>query len=194
MDIYESYVELVYGFELTNSYEKNQITKVIGYLKDNNYKDEEILKYLLQNGPIILDVLFQGLTKNIIYYNNELVIESKAPIWHPEKANTTHEYYREPRCSFDMNNLLDFFYSKLKVPYELRDVKRDSGAFKHLLDKYKFTNFSSLDFIITLIKLAEEHEMFTTSVFDIEKYANEAYDMLINLVYYNKTPLIWRTK
>ena len=33
MDILHDYIELVYGFELTDSYTLNQITRVIGYLK-----------------------------------------------------------------------------------------------------------------------------------------------------------------
>ena len=194
MDILNDYIELVYGFELTDMYTINQITRVLGYLKDNRYNDEDIMHYLLRNGPVISDVLFNGLTKCVVYYNNELVIESKAPVWHPEKGTDTTAYYREPRCNFSINDLLDMYYSKLKIPYELQDRKRDTGAFNHMLNKYKFTNFTSLDYIVTLIKLAEENEMVVSEPFDINEYNTEAYNMLSTLAQYNKTNIVWRNK
>lgn len=194
MNIYDSYVELVYGFELTDVYQINQIKRVINYLKDNGIPDENVMKYLLKNGPVFSDAMFTGLTVNTIYYNNELVIESPAPIWHPEREGSTYEYYREPRCNFDMDNLIDLFYGKLKIPYELQDRKRDAGAFKHLLNKYTFTYFTTLDFIITMIKLAAESEERFSTVFSIEKFSDEAYNMLMTLVDYGKTVIVWRAK
>ena len=96
MDILNNYIELIYGFEVTDPYIINQITRVIGYLKDNNYTDDEIMHYLLHNGPVIGEALFNTLTDCIPYINNELSIESPAPVWHPEKGNVDHKYYREP--------------------------------------------------------------------------------------------------
>ena len=160
----------------------------------NNYTDEEIMHYLLHNGPVIGEMLFNTLTDCVVYYNNELVIESKAPTWHPEKGEFISEYYREPKCRFTINDLLDMYYTKLKVPYELQDRKRDGGAFTHLLDKYRFKQFTSLDFIITMIKLAEENNESSSSVFNIEKYTDEAFNTLMTLVQYNKTGIIWRSK
>lgn len=194
MDILNNYIELMYGFEVTDSYIINQITRIIGYLKDNSYSDDEIMHYLLHNGPVIRESLFNTLTDCVLYYNNELVVESKAPTWHPEKEETTTEYYREPRCRFTMNDLLDMYYTKLKVPYELQDRKRDGGALTHLLDKYKFKYFTSLDFIVTMIKLAEENNESPSSVFNIEKYTDEAFNLLNTLAQYNKISIVWRNK
>ena len=53
MDILNNYIELIYGFEVKDPYVINQITRVIGYLKDNDYTDDEIMHYLLHNGPVI---------------------------------------------------------------------------------------------------------------------------------------------
>lgn len=194
MDILHDYIELVYGFELTDSYTLNQITRVIGYLKDNKYKDEDIMRYLLHNGPVISENLFNTLTQCTIYYNNELVIESAAPIWHPEKQDSVSEYYREPKCNFTMNDLLDLYYTNLKVPYELQDRKRDGGAFEHMLNKYKFKTFTTLDYVVTLIKIATDNEESIVSPFSLEKYNKEAYDMLNNLSLYAKTRIVWRVK
>ena len=194
MDILNNYIELIYGFEVTDSYVINQITRVIGYLKDNNYTDDEIMHYLLHNGPVIGEALFNTLTKCVLYHNSELVIEPTAPIWHPEKGYEAVKYYREPRCRFTMDDLLDMFYTKIKVPYELQDRKRDSGAFRHLLEKYNFKYFTSLDFVITMIKLAEELGVCSTSVFEIEKYADKALEMLTESVENNKLSIIWRDK
>ena len=194
MDILNNYIELIYGFEVKDPYVINQITRVIGYLKDNNYTDDEIMHYLLHNGPVIGEALFNTLTKCVLYHNSELVIEPTAPIWHPEKGYEAMKYYREPRCRFTMDDLLDMFYTKIKVPYELQDRKRDSGAFRHLLEKYNFKYFTSLDFVITMIKLAEELGVCSTSVFEIEKYADKALEMLTESVENNKLSIIWRDK
>ena len=194
MDILNNYIELIYGFEVKDPYIINQITRVIGYLKDNDYTDDEIMHYLLHNGPVIGEALFNTLTKCVLYHNSELVIEPTAPIWHPEKGYEAVKYYREPRCRFTMDDLLDMFYTKIKVPYELQDRKRDSGAFRHLLEKYNFKYFTSLDFVITMIKLAEEYGVCSTSVFEIEKYADKALEMLTESVENNKLSIIWRDK
>ena len=194
MDILNNYIELIYGFEVKDPYIINQITRVIGYLKDNNYTDDEIMHYLLHNGPVIGESLFNTLTKCVLYHNSELVIEPTAPIWHPEKGYEAVKYYREPRCRFTMDDLLDMFYTKIKVPHELQDRKRDSGAFRHLLEKYNFKYFTSLDFVITMIKLAEELGVCSTSVFEIEKYADKALEMLTESVENNKLSIIWRDK
>ena len=194
MDILNNYIELIYGFEVKDPYVINQITRVIGYLKDNDYTDDEIMHYLLHNGPVIGEALFNTLTKCVLYHNSELVIEPTAPIWHPEKGYEAMKYYREPRCRFTMDDLLDMFYTKIKVPHELQDRKRDSGAFRHLLEKYNFKYFTSLDFVITMIKLAEEYGVCSTSVFEIEKYADKALEMLTESVENNKLSIIWRDK
>ena len=194
MDILNNYIELIYGFEVKDPYVINQITRVIGYLKDNDYTDDEIMHYLLHNGPVIGEALFNTLTKCVLYHNSELVIEPTAPIWHPEKGYEAMKYYREPRCRFTMDDLLDMFYTKIKVPHELQDRKRDSGAFRHLLEKYNFKYFTSLDFVITMIKLAEEFGVCSTSVFEIEKYADKALEMLTESVENNKLSIIWRDK
>ena len=194
MDILNNYIELIYGFEVKDPYVINQITRVIGYLKDNDYTDDEIMHYLLHNGPVIGEALFNTLTKCVLYHNSELVIEPTAPIWHPERGYEAMKYYREPRCRFTMDDLLDMFYTKIKVPHELQDRKRDSGAFRHLLEKYNFKYFTSLDFVITMIKLAEEYGVCSTSVFEIEKYADKALEMLAESVENNKLSIIWRDK
>lgn len=194
MDILNNYIELIYGFEVKDPYVINQITRVIGYLKDNDYTDDEIMHYLLHNGPVIGEALFTTLTKCVLYHNSELVIEPTAPIWHPERGYEAMKYYREPRCRFTMDDLLDIFYTKIKVPHELQDRKRDSGAFRHLLEKYNFKYFTSLDFVITMIKLAEEYGVCSTNVFEIEKYADKALEMLTESVENNKLSIIWRDK
>lgn len=195
MDIKNRYITIAYGYEIDDPDVLNSITKIIGYLQDNEYTDNEILHYLICTGPYISDKLFNGLTNyETVYYNNELVIESDAPVWHPENGNLDRTYYREPRCSFYIEDLLNLFYDKLKVPVELRDKKRDIGGLNHLLNKYKFSKFSTVDFIITLIKIAEDNELRTCNVFDIEQYADEAYDMFMYLVNSNRTRMIWRVK
>ena len=110
------------------------------------------------------------------------------------------EYYKEYEILRDLSPevferaILDMFYTKIKVPYELQDRKRDSGAFRHLLEKYNFKYFTSLDFVITMIKLAEEYGVCSTSVFEIEKYADKALEMLTESVENNKLSIIWRDK
>ena len=45
-----------------------------------------------------------------------------------------------------------------------------------------------------MIKLAEENNESSSSVFNIEKYTDEAFNTLMTLVQYNKTGIIWRSK
>lgn len=193
MDILNTYIELIYGFEITDVTILNKLTSVIGYMKDNGFTDEEIINHLIHKGPEI-DELFTELTENTLYYNNELVIESPAPIWHPEKQSVVYNYYREPRCKFSMDNLLNMYYSKLNIPVELRDRKRDTGAFEHMLNKFKFKDFSALDYIMTLIKLAEQYEVVPNNPFKLEEYSQEAFEKLNILVSYDKTRMVWRDK
>ena len=93
-----------------------------------------------------------------------------------------------------MDDLLDLYYNKLKVPCELQDRKRDGGAFNHMLDKYRLSFVSSLDFIITMIKQAENDDMKATSPFDIEEYKQQAFEALQVIVAHKRPEIIWRSK
>lgn len=194
MDIYNSYIELAYGYELTDEYEINRITRVIGYLQDNGFTNDEVMYHLIHYGPVINEVLFNGLTQCIPYINNELLIESKAPTWHPEKGATVSDFYREPRCRYTMDDLLIFYYTVFKIPPELRDNKADAGAFRHMLDKYKFKDFSSLDFVLAMIKAAANEDRKVTGPFDIQEYRDNAYNTLYRILEYKRPIIVWRDK
>ena len=45
-----------------------------------------------------------------------------------------------------------------------------------------------------MIKLSEESSAFSANVFDIEKHADEAFEILTELAESNKISIIWRDK
>ena len=63
-----------------------------------------------------------------------------------------------------------------------------------MLDKYRLSFVSSLDFIITMIKQAENDDMKATSPFDIEEYKQQAFEVLQVIVAHKRPEIIWRSK
>lgn len=193
--IYNKYIGIVYGYELEDKELINTIKINIGYLIDNNLSDEEALYYMfLHHGNIENDLWKDKLTKpNTFYYHSLLRITNDVPTWNPEEKEKTSKFFLEMKFNFNMDNLLNYYYSQLLVPVELRDYKRDSGALQHLLNKYNFSNWDSLDFILTLIDIANTNETQICNVFDLEKNTKDAFERLSYICDFIKTKeIIWR--
>lgn len=195
MDIYNKYIEIAYGYEIEDNKLKNSITALIGHYRDCNIDDNKILFLLLENG-INLAEFKDTLTKKDTYYcHSQLRINSKSPIWHPERGQTTFPYYLEMKSLYTMNDLLSYYYSTTLIPAELRNFNKDAGSFKHLLDKYVFKRFDSLDVILTCIDITKDKELRVTKVFDLENVIQDAYELLQYLYCNNKNnQIVWREK
>lgn len=155
------------------------------YLKDNNFKDDEIIKTLNRVGKTTItgnDLpidLWEGslLEKDRFYYSDIFHIKSKPPSWNPiTYTEVCEEYFLEMRIKFTMNDLLSFYYDKCRVPQGLQNDKKDAGAFNHLIKKYEvFSNVPGIDYVIALINKAgsDIEKNFISNVFEIEEYNKE---------------------
>lgn len=194
-EVYNMYVSISYGHEIEDKDLINKIKCSAGYLLDNKMTVKQTLTYLINNNADINDDLWEGkLTKpNTYYFHNQLRITNDVPIWTPVTEEKTTKFYVEMKFNYTMKDLLDYYYNQLLIPLELRDEKRDSGALTHLINKFHFKSWDSLDFILCLIDIARENETTINNVFDLEKNTTESYDMM---EYYNNhtrnKSIIWR--
>lgn len=172
-----------------------KIKTIIEHLLDNNFDDKFILNYLIENGPSLKECLWKDslLKKDAFYYHNKLRITPKSSIWNVNIKEKSNKFYLEMKIDFKMSDLLEYYYTTLNIPVSFRDYKRDSGAFRYMLNKKYLNNLESIDFVLTLIDYNKENENdFLSSPFDL-KYQKEVYNKLnyiINNSKYNK--IIWR--
>jgi hypothetical protein len=181
--------------------------KTIAYLWDNGYDEKEIMQILIRccvkggiNPNNLPDILWENslLEKNAFYYHNILHITSKPPIWDPVTlTEKTEPYFMEMKIKFTMEDLLSYYYNKLLVPIELRDRKKDIGAFEHLLKKYKSMKVKPIDFVLTLIDTASlDEEIKVFNVLDLSKVEREVYDFYENTIpmaiYSKANVIVWR--
>lgn len=184
-----------------------QTEKTVSFLVDNLYSDKDIMQILINIGKTdailpedLPDELWDNtLTeRDIFYYHSELHITSKPPKWDPISMKEIVEpFFMEMKINYTMDDLLTYYYVKTCVPLELRDEKKDVGAFKHLLDKYKKMKVTSLDFVLTLIDFAtrDEKEQIV-NVLDLGKYEADVYnhyEAIIPMATYERANrIIWR--
>lgn len=200
--------------------EYNQVLSTASYLKDNGKTNKDVFKILMSSNIDLPEdcemssveraiVKFNDLPeylwndsllkKNTYYYNNRLHITSKPPTWNPKTFQEECEpFFMEMLISFTMNDLLDTYNIECRVPLGLRDTARDTGAFKHLLNKYNKLKAPSIDYIILMIDLAskDKDNEFIANPFELESYSKEAFAILENVAEeaaLNKSNIIiWR--
>ena len=94
-----------------------------------------------------------------VFRHHELQIHSLPGGFDPETCTVIKRpYYLEMKSRYTMNNLLDYYYTKLVVPMLFRDEKRDIGAFKHLFSSFKSPLIDSVDFILFVIDYVSSYE------------------------------------
>lgn len=201
-----SYYRLSKGI-LPNATTIAQTEKTVNFLIDNNYSDKDIMQILINIGKTgailpedLPDELWEGMLteRDVFYYHSDLHITSKPPKWDPISMKEIVEpFFMEMKIKYSINDLLTYYYTKLCVPIELRDDKKDIGAFKHLLDKYKKMKVKSLDFVLTLIDFAnrDENEQIV-NVLDLGKYEAEVfnhYETVIPMATFERANrIVWR--
>lgn len=181
--------------------------KTIGYLVDNGLSKEEILTTLINTGkgdavaPTDLpESLWDNslMEKDKFYYHNILHLTSPPPKWNPVTLQEeVSAYYLEMKIEFTEQDLLYYYYAKLRVPVELRDEKKDLGGFKFLLEKYKKMKVESLDFVLSLIDFCvDNEEIKVLNVLDLSKAEKEVYDYyeyITSMAEHDKAnKIIWR--
>lgn len=176
-----NYYLIARGIE-PNEIDYKRTLATANYLKDNGYSNNEILKILIScnkdavKGDNLPEELWNDslIEKDRFYYSDILHIKSKPPSWNPKTfKEECPSFFLEMKIKFSMNDLLNYYYDKCRIPLALQDDKKNAGAFKHLIAKYEaFKNAPGLDYVIALINKAsedKEKEMFT-EVFEIESY------------------------
>ena len=185
--------EICYGKEPT---EREIALLEIQYqrLQDNGFTKKEAKDLMIYNKLSTDNLLFEDsiiiTDDDTIYYHYELQIHSKPGGFDPETCTIIKQpYYLEMKYRYTMNDLLEYYYNKLLVPIAFRDVKRDSGAFTHMINTYKFESIKSVDFILYLIDYAISIKYKISNPLDLKNIAQEAYEYLeSNIICYK--PLI----
>lgn len=191
----ESYAYVVYGHIIEDEDLLKRLKRTINYLIDNNYDNTFIFSYLLDHGPVISEVLWHNtlLKPDTFYYHEQLVIMPGPSIWHPNMKEKSQKFYLEMKIKYTIDDLLNYYYTELLIPVELRDKNKDKGAFEHMLNKYTKFRCEPIDFILYLIDYNKQQEAFVTNVFDLQKYERETYEK-INYIVENSLHknIVWR--
>ena len=188
--------EICYGEEPS---EKVLALLEIQYIRlmDNGFTDKEAQKLMLDNHLYTNDLIYEDsliLTSDeTVYYHNELQIHSKPGSYNPETGIIEKQpYYLEMRRRYTMEELLDYYYNKLMVPIHFRNTKRDIGAFKHIINDYKFDNINTIDFILFIIDYVTSKEIKISNPLDLKNWAQQTYEYLENYIICYKPKIVFR--
>lgn len=188
--------EICYGIEPT---EKEIALLEIQYqrLQDNGFTNKEARQLMLDNKLSTDDLLYEDsiitTSDDTIYYHYELQIHSKPGGFDPETCKVIKQpYYLEMKYRYTMDALLDYYYNKLLVPIMFRDVKRDTGAFYHMINTYKFEKMNSVDFILYVIDYAVSNKYKVSNPLDLKNLAQDTYEYLESYVICYKPVIRYR--
>jgi hypothetical protein len=192
MDFVELYYNLVWGcYPFDTNENKIKSQKVIDYLIETKISEADMLS-LVENAAredcltpqMLPDFLWEGslLQRDRFYYHSVLHLTSKAPTWDPvlNKREST-PFYLEMKIRFSMEDLLTYYYNLFSVEYGLRDVKKDSGSFNYLLNRFsKFSFIEPVDFTLSLMDYAKsQSDNYTVkNVLDISTFESDVYKLL----------------
>lgn len=187
----------------------NRTLSTARYLEVNGFSHSEIFKLFKLiskqkiEGQDLPKSLWKDslLEKDVFYYHNEFHITSKPPTWNPVTFKEECEpFFIEMKIKYTMQDLINRFYDKCKVPIGLRDDKLVEGGLKHLLWKYNNLSAPAIDYIMVMIDLADQDvdRDLMNNVFDIEKYSKEAFIILEDMVqeakFAKSNEIIWRNE
>lgn len=193
--VINDYLALTYGSMIDDIDTLNNIKKIAYYLLDNKYNDSDILKYLITNNTELVDSLWDDslLKPDTFYYHEQLTIMPGPSVWNPNIKEESNKFYLEMKIKYTIDDLLNYYYNNLLIPVELRNTKKDSKAFEHMLKQYNKFKMQPIDFILYLIDYSTLEGNRISNVFDLQKYEREVYDktnyIIENTI--NKN-IIWR--
>ena len=181
--------EICFGVEPT---EKELALLEIQYhrLLDNGFSDKEARTLLIDNKLYIDDILYEDsiitTLDDTVYYHYELQIHSKPGGFNPETCTIIKEpYYLEMKYRYTIDDLLEYYYSKISVPIHFRDIKRDKGAFNHIINSYRFDNITTVDFILFIIDYVATNKYRINNPLDLKNWAQDTYEYLeANIICY----------
>ena len=177
--------------------EKDLLLLEIKYqrLIDNGYTDKEA-KNILINSKLNIDNYEHAdsiINGDKLYRHCELQIHSIPGGFDPETCTIIKRpYYLEMKSRYTMNNLLDYYYTKLVVPMLFRDEKRDIGAFKHLFSSFKSPLIDSVDFILFVIDYVSSYEYKVNNPLELKNWFQQTYEYLEQYVLSTKIEIVNR--
>ena len=187
--------ELCYGIEPE---ERDLLLLEIKHqrLLDNGYSNKEANKILIDTKLNIENYEHKDSILNEedpIYRHHELQIHSKPGGFDPATCTVIKRpYYLEMKCRYTINNLLDYYYTKLIVPPLFRDNKRDIGAMNHLLNSFKSPIISSVDFLLFVIDYVASNQYKLTNPLELKNWFQQTYEYLEQFVLSTKLELVNR--
>ena len=187
--------ELCYGAEPE---EKELALLEIKYqrLIDNGYSNKEATKILIDTKLNIDNYEHKDSILNEedpVYRHHELQIHSKPGGFDPVTCTVIKRpYYLEMKKRYTINNLLDYYYTKLIVPPLFRDNKRDIGAMNHLLSSFKSPIISSVDFLLFVIDYVSSNQYKLNNPLELKNWFQQTYEYLEQFVLSTKLELVDR--
>ena len=186
--------ELCYGVEPE---EKDLLLLEIKHqrLIDNGYTNKEANKILIDTKLNIDNYEHSDsiIEANTLYRHHELQIHSKPGGFDPATCTVIKRpYYLEMKVRYTMDNLLDYYYTKLVVPLMFRDEKRDIGAMKHLISSFKSPMINSVDFILFVIDYVASNQYKVNNPLDLKNWFQNTYEYLEHFVLSTKLELVNR--
>ena len=187
--------ELCYGAEPE---EKELALLEIKYqrLIDNGYSNKEATKILIDTKLNIDNYEHKDSILNEedpVYRHHELQIHSKPGGFDPVTCTVIKRpYYLEMKRRYTMDNLLDYYYTKLIVPPLFRDNKRDIGAMNHLLSSFKSPIISSVDFLLFVIDYVSSNQYKLNNPLELKNWFQQTYEYLEQFVLSTKLELVDR--
>ena len=164
-------------------------------LLDNGYTVKEANKILIDTKLNIDNYEHSDsiIDSDIVFRHHELQIHSKPGGFDPVTCTVIKRpYYLEMKVRDTMDNLLNYYYTKLIVPPLFRDEKRDIGAFNHLISSFKSPVINSVDFILFVIDFAASNDYKTNNPLDLKNWFQSTYEYLEQFVLNTKLELVNR--
>lgn len=207
-DMIMKYYSIILGKEPDIS-KMNRTISTAKYLLDNNYTNKEIFNIFskINKEEIKVEDLPEELwnesllSKCVYYYSGMFHIKSKPPIWNPITFKEECEpFFKEMKMHFSLEDLLEYYYDKCRVPLKIRDEKRDAASFEFLLKKYNNLDIPNIDYIIYMINLYSEdiNKDYSTQVFEIEEYRTETLKFFDKISkeadLYKENQIVWRNE
>lgn len=193
--------------EEPNENEKTITENTFGFLKDNNYTDNDIM-IMLRDFPAKMaltpddlpEYLWDGslAKRNTFYYHNELHITSPAPYWDFENDKiVSSRFFLEMKIKYSIDDLIKYFYKNFPMDGSLIDSKKDRGSMEYLLNKYKNIDFvEPLDFILYLIDEAVNNEVDIIEIIELKRFEKATFEYLktktLNAAVEKMNKIIWR--
>lgn len=181
--------------------------KTIEYLFDNDFDIPDIIAELKKHrsniirGEDLSDSLWKDslIKRGAFYLHRELRIVSPPPVFNLQKnIEITYPYFCEMKIRYTRQNLLDYFYNRLKsINRQLVDKKTDLKAIDFLMNKYSSLDYiEPLDVILCSIDNHLEQRDDTYRLIDITKtnlnIINQLMNEMMELESKDLRKIVWR--